>query len=411
MKKINRESFVKHVISFTLFFVVGLLLFFPIFSAGFAGDDYAQLVHKPYFHNLSAVTGIFNKVIISPSGHNIFFGFFYRPLPFAIYTTLYVYTHANPFYFHLIQFFLYTLACYLLFIFFTAFFSKRLSLLLSFIFLVHPANEELAAYIASLPDTLCLLFGLAALVILAKGKGQSLTRASLVCIFLLLALFSKETGILIAMLIGIYAVYRKIAKLYALPVIATVCVYLIFRVNASFHPIFSFLSPPNSHQPFLERIFIGLQIAFAFIREIILPTRIAMNPNTFNPNLTSSVVPFFVLCCFSVACVALWTRLKNYKPKNAMMLLLFFVWVILGILFYVQIVSLEVLFAERWLYVAEIGVLGILGVILSMLPLKINRWLILCCILFIILLTLFTTETFLLNGMWHNWQHYFTKIN
>jgi len=44
-------------------------------------------------------------------------GFFYRPIPFALSTVLYEFTHANPIYFHLLQFILFIVAVYILFLF------------------------------------------------------------------------------------------------------------------------------------------------------------------------------------------------------------------------------------------------------------------------------------------------------
>ena len=69
-----------------LFFVLGLILYFPIFFTGFAGDDlpHFHIVQKNYAgYPLSP----FTHVIGSPDEHHLL-GYFYRPLPFLFYTTI-----------------------------------------------------------------------------------------------------------------------------------------------------------------------------------------------------------------------------------------------------------------------------------------------------------------------------------
>src|SRR5258708_4232996 len=119
-----------------LFFVIGIILYFPIFSVGFAGDDYLYLTKQPYFHSIHAPIDLFRSVINAPPAHNYVFGYFYRPIPFTLYALLYYYTHANPFYFHLLQFTAYSTAVFLFFLFCTRFFTKNLALLLAIIFLI-----------------------------------------------------------------------------------------------------------------------------------------------------------------------------------------------------------------------------------------------------------------------------------
>lgn len=397
----------RHFPYLALFFIIGIAVYFPIFFAGFAGDDFTQLIRQPHFHTINAAIAVFGKVVVSPTGHTSIFGFFYRPLPFAVYALLYHIFHANPFYFHVVQFILYAIAVYLLYLFLTTFFAQRLSLLLSMVFLIHPANDELAAYIAAFADTLCLFFGMLALVVISKAKRQSILVLCLISFSLLLSLFAKEAGILFVMLIFVFAAYKRVAKRYTVPIIITVAVYLVCRIYASHNPMFSFLPSPLHNLSIQQRVFLSPQISYAFLREIVMPTRDALKPNAFHPTVISSIFPTLVLCFVALASTFVWVWMKSHQKKNAPLLLFFLVCMIIGILPYIQIIPLEVLFAERWLYITEIGVLGVFGIILETFPLKKNRLFILCSILFVILLLLYAGETFFLNVLWHDWQHHF----
>ncbi len=388
-----------------LFIILGTALYFPIFSVGFIGDDVPQLVKFKYFHNLDAVTDIFFKVIATPTGHhNSLLGFFYRPLTFSVYTLLYYYTQANPFYFHVLQFSLFITATYLLFLFFKTFYSTRLSLGLAAVFLIHPANAELVAYIAALADTMCLLFGIAAFNIMARTKRSSLLVVILVCALLLLSLLAKEAGILFVILAGIYAINIKKLKSYWLPLIITVGVYSVCRINAAQHILFTTLSNPMGNLSLLERILQAPQFAYALIRELIIPTRIALKPGMFHADFTFSIFPLIMLCFFVFVAVVLWILIKKYNKKSVSTYLFFLCWIFVGILLYVHIIPLEVLFADRWLYVAEIGLLGAIAIILKTFPLNRNKWLRLCGVLIGIVVLLYAVETMVINFKWAEWH-------
>jgi len=192
-----------------LFIVIVFLLYSPIFFAGFAGDDIYQLVRPDTFHNSANLVSVFDEVIASPNGHTQLTGFFYRPLTYAVYTMLYTSFNGSPLPFHIMQLILFAVAVYLIFLFFKQFFSHKLSLLISLIFLIHPANNELAAYIAALSDTLCLLFGMSILLLIGKTKEYSSKRIVAICVLSLLCLLSKETGAIFIILASVYALYKK----------------------------------------------------------------------------------------------------------------------------------------------------------------------------------------------------------
>lgn len=393
-----------------IFLLFILLLYLPILFAGFAGDDIYQLVRQPFFHEFGHVISVFGQVIASPTEHTLFTGFFYRPLTYAVYTVIYVSFNVNPLPFHIIQLVLYSFAVYLLYIFFKQFFSKRIAFLLACVFLIHPANNELAAYIAALSDTLCLILGVGALILLGRTKQHTGKQTLLICALLFLSLLAKETGVLFVLLTLAYAVYKKTAKRFLFPFATVVSVYLLCRANASSHVMFTYLPHPVTYRSFAEHIFLSVQIAFAIVREIIVPTRDAIKPHAFEMALLPTLKSAGLLSLFIGLCVISFFWLRKHSKKYTSMFLFFSVWIIVGILFFAQIIPLEVLFAERWLYITEIGLLGLVGILLSTVKLPKTKWATAIYLLLFILLCCFVVETFLLNTMWLNWQQHFHNL-
>ena len=384
--------------SFSIFFLLGTVLYFPVFFLGFVVDDQALLLKYDIFQSLDAVRVVFQGVVASPEGHNTLFGFFYRPLTFSLYSLLFVFTNANPFSFHLFQLTLFIVASYLIFIFFRQFFSLKISFLLGGIFLLHPVNNELGAYIAALADTLCLFFGMLALIFI--GREDSPRGRVVVPLFLLLALLSKEAGILFVILALGYAMVRKRVRSYFYSIFLVCIIYLALRMNASGHEMFPFLASPIIADSSPEHVFIAIQIAAVFIREIFIPTAQSLMPGYFQPTFEKSIVPSLLLAGAGMLAASIGTWVRRYRKKYFLPYLFFLSWIPVGMLLYLHLVTLDVIFARRFLYVSEIGVLGVLGIVLSVIHLKQRRWVFALKALGILLLLSYIAQTIKLNFLW-----------
>src|SRR5258708_14907634 len=97
----------------------------------------------------------------------------------------------NAFFFHFLQVLLFVTNAVLVFLLLKKFINSHLVFVLSLIFLVHPINQTVAAYIATLQDTLFFFFGMLALLVTIANK----VKYSQLIVFSLLALslLSKET--------------------------------------------------------------------------------------------------------------------------------------------------------------------------------------------------------------------------
>src|SRR5260221_6785225 len=130
--------------------LIGFVVYFPILSNGFVGDDYIFIIDNPQLHSLNL------PFIFGPNLFNT--GLFYRPFPALYFGSLYSIVSDHAFLYHIIQLGLHCLCAYMVFLIFRLFFSEALAVLLALVFLIHPQNVESVANIASSTSELSLLF-------------------------------------------------------------------------------------------------------------------------------------------------------------------------------------------------------------------------------------------------------------
>jgi len=190
-----------------LIFIIGFIIFFSSLFNGFVIDDILQITGNPSIHSITNAGNIFlNKMGIQGSSG------YYRPLSYIFYTFIYSLFGNNAFFYHFIQLLFHIINSVLVFLFFKKFLRKELAFFLSLIFLVHPINQETVAYASNLEDTLYFFFGLNALMFLDRttDKVKNIFVASM---FLLLAILSKEIGILFFLFTILYVFLFKKNKI------------------------------------------------------------------------------------------------------------------------------------------------------------------------------------------------------
>jgi len=84
-----------------------------------------------------------------------------------------------------------------------------LALLLSLIFVVHPAHVEAVSYIASIAEPLYTLLFLLAFLIVIKSRGKELVgkRPYIVAASFLLSLLTKEGAIIFLPIVAVYLLF------------------------------------------------------------------------------------------------------------------------------------------------------------------------------------------------------------
>lgn len=206
---------------------LGLWVYFNSLFNNFIGDDYDQIIRNTAVHHIANIPKFFLGSTYESGGEDRLVGIYYRPIMLTIFSLVYSFFGEQPLYFHLFQVAIHIANAILVYIFLRQFLKNGVAFFASLIFLVHPINNETAVYVANLQDALFFFFGMLALV-LTQQKRLSIKKYFLILLFLLLSLFSKESGVLFLIIFLIYILIfnRKFLKPIYLSMPFIVAAYL-----------------------------------------------------------------------------------------------------------------------------------------------------------------------------------------
>ena len=377
--------------------LIGLIIYFNSLFNGFVGDDFGQLVDNPYVHTISNIPHFFFGGSFNDGSGGVV-GIYYKPLMVTFFSLIYSFFGANPFFFHLFQLSLHIANTILVFFLFKHFFKINLGFILSLIFLVHPINNEAVVYISNLQDVLFFFFGMVA--VLFSLKTYSIKNFLLIIIFLLLSLLSKTTGlallaiVFLGSLIFNHQLLKKNAIFLPLLFIFYIIIHILV-VGIGFSKDQPF---PIMRLSFLERLITIPSIIFFYIKMFVFPKDLAIGYQGVVKTISfeNFYLPILVITSF----VSLWSLLLYIIKKNKdnlKKLLFFSVWFVIGLLFHIQIIPLDFVVADRWFYFPIIGLLGIIGIAITIIKVDIKKYGLLVILLPIIIISILSIRSFIRN--------------
>ncbi|MBI2036454.1 hypothetical protein HYT17_02400 [Candidatus Microgenomates bacterium] len=258
-----------------LIFIIGLFVYFNTLFNGFVGDDNLQIVENPNTHEAANIPRFFAGSTYYTYQVDKPMGVYYRPLMMSLFTAIYQLTGSDPLFFHLAQIIIHIANAIFVFLLFRLFLKKNaLPFFLSLIFLLHPINAEAVLYIANTQEVLFFFFGMAALLLLLHtNKILTLKRTAVISFFLLLSLFSKETGVLfIALAIFYTLIFRKeFLKPVLFSLALTFIIYLFFRYGLAKMQFGQIPIAPLAQASLVERIINMPAIIFHYLQTFIFP--------------------------------------------------------------------------------------------------------------------------------------------
>jgi Flp pilus assembly protein TadD len=381
-------------------FLIGFIVFFFSLFNGFVADDDAQVVNNLSVHAIYNIPQFFTGGTFY-NGSAKLMGVYYKPLLTSFFAIEYSIFGQNAFAFHFIQILFHILNTCVLFLFFSRFFKRQYSFLLSLFFLVHPLNSEAVLYISAMQEVLFFFFGILAIYIISKMKSK----LQLVFVFplLIFSLFSKETGFLFT---GICLVYlflfkRKFFVISLIVLIFVPIIYLLLR-NYSIGLVTVANNSPIDLLGLPLRMLNAPEIIFFYLKSLFLPTDFAL---TYQWVYTSiSINHFFIplILDFVFICLSVGAGYLTFgKSKKYFKIYIFFAtWVIVGMLFHLQIFPLDQTVADRWFYFPIVGLLGMLGVLFEVFNLSLkNKWIF---SFLLIILTILSIKTIVRGYDWHD---------
>lgn len=397
-----------------IFLIVALsqLVYVNSLSNQFTYDDEFTIVNNYCIKSLQNIPNLFSKEYFALSGE-----LSYRPVVTLSYFIDYALWKLNPFGFHLTNSLLHTLNS-VLFFFLLAWFSTyrhalspsshtKISFIGALIFSCHPALSEAVNAISYREDLLAGTFFLSAFILSIKAKKQHAFLpylASAVCY--LFGIFSKEMVITLPLCIFFSDIllmekrgYRRILSEYLGYILVTI-LYILMRFVFLHNPIESHVSYPNDS--IITNFLTMSKVLVSYIKLFFFPFNLNADyvmPYSSSLSDISFILSFLLLSLLIVIVYRLFFHSK----------ILFFsiVWFFISLLPVLNIVPIENIMAERYLYIPILGFCIAGSNLLVSYGNKIrfshtfartNRWIIF--ILLILVLASFSIKTIKRNKIW-----------
>jgi tetratricopeptide (TPR) repeat protein len=388
--------------AFLIIFILGIIVFSNSIFNNFIGDDFFQIVNNIPVHSIKNIPTFFTGGTFYSGEAQRQVGVYYKPLLNIIFSLIYTIFGPSVYPFHLFQIFLHILNACLLFLFLKHFFKKPLSLILSLIFLVHPINSEAVFYISGTQEPLFFFFGILALLILSNSESKKYLLFSGVLLFL--SLLSKETGILFFFVALVYTfIFNRKSFLALLGLsIAPVIFYFLLRTNA----VGIFTAPSSSSIAKLTLLgrFLNMPaMMFFYIKTFLFPLNLAYfyqwvyKQASFSHFVSPLIIDFGFLVTLLYFAVIIF---KRHLQRFFMIYTIFGLWFLIGLLFHLQILPLDLTVSERWFYFPVVGLVGMIGVLLEVFHFNFkNNWVLSIAILILVLLSV---RTFIRSFDWRD---------
>jgi len=358
----------KHCFLIVILIGVTFFVYSPSLANQFLWDDEIQIVGNTIIHNLKNLPLLFTGGIVFTPGQSLSGGF-YRPILTLSYMLLYAIS-SEPFIFRLFQvathvlntLFIYLILYQLLIKKYQEHIASQTAFFASLIFGVHPAISEGALFIAGLGEPLFTLFCLISFWFFINAyKTSNLIISSL---FLLLALLTKETAVV---LIAIFIIYlwlfnslRKSYKCLISPLIVFFT-YLILRfifIKGALSGL-KFPAPIAQASLTIRLLNIPYEICH-YLMLSIFPYRLSISQHQVVTSILDIRFWGSAIIIISLT-IGIFLILRKTKSK---LIVFFILWFLLGLLPVLNIFPLSATVAERWLYFPLIGLLGGLSIVL-----------------------------------------------
>ncbi len=207
-------------VSHLLVFLSALLSFSTSLGNQFAFDDRIHILENSRIRSLAQIPETFSAPMYP--------GNLYRPLVEVSYTLTYRFFGLAPLPYHLTNILLHATVALLAYVLLLRLFSRGYALAAALLFAVHPLCVEVVANVSGRSELLCALFGL--LSVMCALSANTIGSALL----LFLALLSKESAFVFALLIPLALYYRgrELTLASCLAILFSISAYLALRVEA-----------------------------------------------------------------------------------------------------------------------------------------------------------------------------------
>jgi|SRR5581483_5203893 len=361
-------SFLRKNWQYFAIFLIGIAVYFDTFDNPFVWLDKIYVLYNTSVHTINLTT-LFKTSV--GAGH-------YSPLTSVYWAILYTLFGANPVPYNVIQILLHIACVSLVFYFFKRFIDPTLAFFLSLIFLVHPMNVSATQLVSAVGILLVFFFGMIAVIIASHTReNRTWKHHVLISFFLLLSLLSKEEGVIFFLVIvGFQFFYNRKEFIRGIPFkIGVVLFYILLRFGYASVVYRTDALVPISRLTFLQRLANIPQILMFYIGTFFNPTKVVIDQQWAATKFTfdNFFLPLSYVVLFGILLYFVGELIK-LKTKENFTLYLFFLSIFsLGLLVHLQLIPLDYTVANRWFYFSMFGILGIVGLGLNTIHLKVKK--------------------------------------
>ncbi|MDD5006189.1 MAG: tetratricopeptide repeat protein [Candidatus Omnitrophica bacterium] len=388
--KFNYRYFIeKNNYAVLLLVALTLLVYANSLTNLFVWDDYLVIVNNNFVRSWKNISLMFSKDYLFSSSKINKFGVInlvgsgessYRPVCTLTYFADYSLYKLNPFGYHLTNLILHIFNVILLYFLFNLIAKdKKISLLGSALFAVHPATTEVVACIAFREDLLAFLFYICAFILYIKLSNYDRLRRiyyyAMSVVLYLLALFSKEMAITLPLILVLYDYYfvceRSFKQVlinfksrYAGYIAATLFYLWVFFFPMSNTGEILMAYPGNS---FYTNILTMFKVLAVYIRWLFIPINIhATLPIPYFPFVVDSLSRPEAILSILLIVFSLGIAFKIRKTSKLASFAIF--WFFVTLIPVLNIFPIGNIMASRYLYIPLVGFCLLVAVLLLKLP-------------------------------------------
>jgi tetratricopeptide (TPR) repeat protein len=356
----------QRLLAYLLIALAGIIVYANTFGNEFVYDDLALVVKNDYIKSWQHIPSIFTTDLFSGAGES---SNFYRPIQALSYTFDYSLWRLTPVGYHLSNLLFHILnACLVFALIDFLLKDKKVSLITSLLFVVHPVHTQAVTYVSGRADLLAAFFFLLSIILFAKHFYYP-DRRRVYCYIgslfaFIFAPLSKEPTLVLPLVLILYLfsfhpapgkVKTSWSKLVwrVLPFFLLAGLYIALRLS-----VLNFFGESLTTEgiPLHLRLLTMCKAIFVYLKLLFLPFGLHME--RILPKATSFFNPP-VLASF-VLLIAIWTAsIVAYRRFRVIFFGSF--WFFLNLLPVSNIVPINAILAEHWLYIPSAGFFVILA--------------------------------------------------
>ncbi|MFM8916651.1 MAG: tetratricopeptide repeat protein [Bacteroidota bacterium] len=301
----------------------------------------------------------------------------YRPLSVAMFAMEWHFFPENPMPGHIMNVVLFSLTVFLLMLLMSQMLSGwplMVPFSIALLFAVHPIHTEVVANIKSRDEILCLLFGVASLLMVSRYSLTQKTLPLLVAgLLFFLAMLSKENAITLLAVAPLYAYFtgklrNKQIAIATIPFVLSVCLYLFIRWQ-----VLGDTGKPEALQlvnnslvgatDWLTRFASAVAILGRYLWLMVIPHPLSFD-YSFNQIALSKIGSPQFLVSFAILVGLFVYAIKSLRNRELISFGILFLFITLSLVSNVFLL-IESTMAERFMYMPSVGFLIMLCAFLS----------------------------------------------